>query len=85
MRDAFKYTQEEFRDLWAVVRDFVVVEALDDAGKGQGLGLVKVRQIYQADEDGAFAYVTYLGCSDQYYDWWTKNEMDKDACHHFCR
>lgn len=59
-----------------IVRDFLAIEALDDAGKGQGLALVRTKQ-YQADEEGVFAYVQHVECSDQYYDWWTKNEMDK--------
>lgn len=85
LRDVFKFSSKEFRSMWAAVNDFVLMEALDNGGKPQGLSLLAIQQVYQADEDGAFAVANYVGSSDDYYQYWTMNEMDPETYHHFCR
>lgn len=54
LRDAFRFSVEEFRSLCSSVREFVLLEAMNDAGKAQGLAVVRRREIYQADEEEAF-------------------------------
>eukprot|EP00438_Fugacium_kawagutii_P035486 Skav230564 [mRNA] locus=scaffold2372:215072:220645:- [translate_table: standard] len=85
LRDAFKFSFVEFKSLWTSVRDFILIEALDHQGKAQGLALLAVQQVYKADDSGAFAIAKYVGCSDQYYQYWVTNEMDSETYHHFCR
>ena len=66
LREIHKYSLDDFKDAWASVRDFILIETLDDAGKAQGEAIVYVRQLYQADNEGAFGLVGYVACSDKY-------------------
>ena len=85
VRNIHLYSAEEFHAAWASVRDFVIVETLDDGGRPQGHAILRVTQAYQCDDDGAFAKATYLGCSDEYYQYWVDNDMRPGTFHHFCR
>ena len=79
------FSIEDFRALWASLRELAVIETLDDKGKPQGFALVHMDQMYQAAADGGFAKVSYLACSDEYYQWWVDNELGPNFFHHFCR
>lgn len=85
MRPVHGYSLEDFRAHWSAVRDCILIETLDDSGRPQGEAIVHVEQLYQADEDGAFGLVSYIACSDEYYQYWTKNDMSQNTYHHFCR
>ena len=85
LRRAHMFSLEDFKTLWASVRELVVIETLDDKGKPQGEALVRMDQLYQADADGAFAKVSYVACSDEYYQWWVDHDMGPNTFHHFCR
>ena len=45
----------------------------------QGLAVGQIIQVYKPDRDWAFVSLTNTGCSDQYYDWWRRNEMAAGA------
>ena len=75
LRRAHMFSLEDFKTPWASVRELVVIETLDDKGKPQGEALVRMDQLYQADADGAFAKVSYVACSDEYYQWWVDHDM----------
>ena len=85
VRDVYKYSLEEFRASWGSVREFILIEAVDKHHRPQGYAILQITQRYVADNDGAFCLGTYCGCSDEYYQWWTKNELSPGAYHHFCR
>lgn len=85
IRSAHNYSLEDFKIAWSAVREFVLIETLDDGGKSQGEALMRMEQMYQADNDGAFALTSYVVCSDEYYQYGATNEMSMSTCHHFCR
>ena len=85
LRRAHAYSLEDFKALWASVRELVLIETLDDRGRAQGEAVVHMDQLYQCDADGSFAKVSYIACSDEYYQWWCENEMGDNVFHHFCR
>lgn len=85
VRDVYKYSLEEFQAAWGSVREFILIEAVDKHHRPQGYAILQITQRYVADNDGAFCLGTYCGCSDEYYQWWTKNELVPGAYHHFCR
>ena len=85
MRRAHLFSDEDFRTLWSSVRELAVIGTLDDHGKAQGSALVHLDQLYQADADGAFAKLSYIACSDPYYQWWVDHDMGPNVFHHFCR
>eukprot|EP00435_Cladocopium_sp_Y103_P046726 s197_g13.t1 len=85
LRDVHKFPLDAFKACWASVRDYILIETLDDGGKPQGAAVVYVKQLYRADDDGAFGHVGYAACSDEYYQWWTEHEMSPNLHHHFCR
>lgn len=80
-----KYTQDEFHTLWTSVREFLLIETLDNKGQSQGCAVVEMLQAYKDDQDGAFGTVRYIGCSDEYYAYWVDNDMPRGVHHHFCR
>ena len=82
---AHRYTAEDFHALWTSVREFLLIETLDNAGHSQGHAVVEMVQAYQDDQDGAFGTIRYVGCSDEYYAYWVDNEMPRGVHHHFCR
>ena len=84
VRNAAGFTQAEFEALWDSITEFVLMECLDNKGKAQGLGLFQVGQRYRADRDGGFLSGQYIACTDEFYDYWRKNEMQA-GYHHFCR
>eukprot|EP00435_Cladocopium_sp_Y103_P062160 s37_g23.t1 len=84
VREIFRYTPEEFQTVWASIREYMLIETLDDSGNPQGHAVVQLMQAYQPDKDGAFATIRYCGCSDEYYQYWVDNEMPANAFHHFC-
>ena len=61
------------------------MEVCDDQAHPQGLALCQVSKTYEPDRDGAFASLTYIHCTDPYYDYWRRNEMTPGGFHHFCR
>ena len=80
--------QMSSRDFDASVRglnEFILFEVHDSRRRPQGLAVGQIIQVYKPDRDGAFVSLTYTGCSDQYYDWWRRNEMAAGAFHHLCR
>jgi len=85
VRPCHSYSERDFNDVWGSVKDYLLIETLDNDGKSQGHAVVEMVRKYPADTDGAFAMIGYCACSDQYYDWWTKNELRADCYHHFCR
>ena len=85
LRPAHSFRSEDFKELWSSVREFILIETLDDGGKPQVAAVVQLVQAFRADEDGAFATVRYVGCQDEYYQWRVDNEMPPQAHHHFCR
>ena len=85
VRKVHTFAESDFKGLWSSIRGLVVIETLDDGGKPQGAALLRIDQLYKADGDGGFAKATYLGCSDEYYQWWVDNQMGANVFHHFCR
>eukprot|EP00435_Cladocopium_sp_Y103_P015762 s1497_g3.t2 len=85
LRRVHSYSDADFRAAWSAVRELVLIETLDDRGSAQGQAIVYMDQLYKADNDGSFAKVTYVACSDEYYQWWTENDMGPNVFHHFCR
>ena len=85
LKDAWNYSVEEFKDLWSLVRDFILMEVMDDSGRSQGHAILRMHQPYQADEHGAFGLGAYVGCSDPYYQYWAEHDMKPGTYHHFCR
>lgn len=85
VRAAHSLRSEDFLELWGSVRDYILIETLDNSGKPQGQAVVQLVQAFKADEDGAFATIRYAGCQDEYYQWWVENEMAPQTHHHFCR
>ena len=85
LRKVHQYGQEDFQAIWASVRELALIETLDNAGKAQGQALVSMDQLYKADADGSFAKVSYIACSDEYYQWWVDHDMGANVFHHFCR
>lgn len=85
LRSIHEYSEEDFKATWNTVREYALIETMDDKGKPQGEAIVQVQQLYKPDGDGAFGLVNYVACSDEYYEWWTKNEFRMDTHHHFCR
>eukprot|EP00435_Cladocopium_sp_Y103_P073675 s72_g44.t1 len=61
VKAAHTYSEEDFLALWSSVREFILIETLDHAGKGQGHAVVQLSQAYQADQDGAFGAVGKQG------------------------
>ena len=84
VRAVHQYSVEEFQAIWASVREFILIETLDNVGRAQGHAVVQLLQAYQADRVGAFASLRYCGCSDEYYQYWVDNDMPANAHHHFC-
>eukprot|EP00438_Fugacium_kawagutii_P024960 Skav213217 [mRNA] locus=scaffold2826:651240:653206:- [translate_table: standard] len=85
LRDVYKYTLKDFKAVWASVGDFIIMEAMDNNHQPQGLSVLAIQQVYQAEEEGAFAIARYVASNDDYYRYWAQNEMDPDTYHHFCR
>lgn len=84
VRNAVDFSPAEFEALWDSITEFVLIECLDDKGKSQGLGILQVGQRYKSDRDGGFLTGQYVACTDAFYDYWRKNEMQA-SYHHFCR
>lgn len=85
LRSVHDNSLDDFKTAWSGVREFILIETMEDGGKSQGEALMRMEQMYQAGNDGAFALTTYMGCSDEYYQYRVTNEMCRNTYHHFCR
>lgn len=79
-----------FKALLESLEEHYLIEVYDDRYKPLGTACVKVTERYQADEQGAYVRVRYLGCSDGHYKWYIEQEgkaggLPSEALHHLCR
>ena len=85
VRSSLQMSSRDFDASARGLNEFILFEVHDSRRRPQGLAVGQIIQVYKPDRDGAFVSLTYTGCSDQYYDWWRRNDMAAGAFHHLCR
>ena len=82
--------EREFGDAFSSLREFIVLEALDDESQPLGYAVGKVTHTYPLDANGGYIEIEYLGAENEFYRWYIEN-VDKpgglpsDFAHHLCR
>ena len=85
LRDTSKATEETFKEAWKEGKEYFLFECIDDKGDAQGCAVGQVKSRYQADKDGAFIKLQYVGVQDPYYAHWVESVGASDRFHHVCR
>ncbi|CAE7564216.1 unnamed protein product, partial [Symbiodinium sp. CCMP2456] len=81
---------QEFADAFSNLREYIVLEALDDESQPLGYAVGRVINTYPLDSNGAYIEIEYLGAENEFYRWYIDN-VDKpgglpsDFAHHLCR
>ena len=70
--------------------EYICFAVYGDRGEDLGHAIGRIRQLFEKDSEGAYLRLTYLGCSDEYYQWYIKQEGKRDGLpvdcyHHLCR
>ncbi|CAE7606234.1 unnamed protein product [Symbiodinium sp. CCMP2592] len=70
--------------------EYICFAVYGDRGEDLGHAIGQIRQRFEKDSEGAYLQLAYLGCSDEYYQWYVKQEgkrdgLPADCYHHLCR
>ena len=85
LRDSSGMSETSFNRAWLDGKDYILFECLDNKGDPQGCAVGLVLTRYEADKDGAFVKLRYVGIEDSYYQHWAEMSSASEKFHHVCR
>ena len=63
-------SDEEFKEAYCSLGDYLILEALDDGSKLLGYAIGKITRLYALEDNGAHLKLDYIGAENDFYRWY---------------